>query len=313
MDITTKQFQISTDLDIVWDFLVEIYNRGKGGLAAPFFEYAVFSSWMDKSYLSLDRLWFDGRKVVGFVFHEAPVTDIYFKIRPGYEFLAEEMAAYAMEHMPDFDNGQRFMLFNGQEYLMEIAEKKGFTLQYDYEDRIFDFSRELKAELPGGFHFVNPLEADPVKLAKCCWYGFNHHLDKGEFVDWTTDDPSKDWTPAKAYQGILDSSRNPSPHSTFEYNVIIADGKEEYACFSGMWWVKENRLAYMEPLCTVPWYRGMGLASAALAAHYRRLKPLGATHMTGGGDPFYAKIGYGQGNHWYCYARHQEAGDNPAV
>ena len=77
MAVTTKQFRKDTDLDLVWDFMVEVYDRDKGGrVAAPFFEYAVFSSWMDKSYLSLDRLWFDGGKVVGFVFHEAPVTDI---------------------------------------------------------------------------------------------------------------------------------------------------------------------------------------------------------------------------------------------
>ena len=73
MDITIRQFQIDTDLNLVWDFLVEIYDRQKGGVAAPFFEYAVFSSWMDKTYLALDRLWFDGQKVVGFVFHEFPI------------------------------------------------------------------------------------------------------------------------------------------------------------------------------------------------------------------------------------------------
>ena len=91
MSITTKQFQKETDLNLVWDFMVEIYDREKGGgVAAPFFEYALFSSWMDKSYVHLNRLWFDGSRVVGFVFNEAPVTDIYFKIRPGYEFLAED-------------------------------------------------------------------------------------------------------------------------------------------------------------------------------------------------------------------------------
>ena len=47
MNITAKQFDKDTDLDLVWDFLVEIYERGKGGVAAPFFEYALFSSWMD--------------------------------------------------------------------------------------------------------------------------------------------------------------------------------------------------------------------------------------------------------------------------
>ena len=306
MDITTKQYQKDTDLNLVWDFMVEIYDREKGGgVAAPFFEYALSSSWMDTSYLHLNRLWFDGPKVVGFVFNEAPVTDVYFKIRPGYEFLAEEMVGYAMEHMPDFDNRQRFVLFNGQECLMELADKRGFILQYDYEDRHFDFSKELNYDLPAGFHFVDSAEMDPLRLAKCVWYGFNNHLENGEFENWTSEEPSDGLTPAKTYQAIRAGSLNPPPHSTHEYDLIIADEKGEYACYSGMWWVPENHLAYMEPLCTVPQYRKMGLASAALAQHYRRLKPLGATHMTGGSDPFYVKLGYERGIHWYFYARHQ--------
>jgi GNAT superfamily N-acetyltransferase len=90
----------------------------------------------------------------------------------------------------------------------------------------------------------------------------------------------------------------PLPHATHEYDIIIADEKGEYVCFSGMWWVPENHLAYMEPLCTAPEHRRKGLAAAALTVHYRRMKALGATHMTGGGDPFYEKIGYGNGLHW---------------
>ena len=49
---------------------------------------------------------------------------------------------------------------------------------------------------------------------------------------------------------------------------------------------------YMEPLCTVPTHRHKGLAAAALSELYRRMEPLGATHMTGGANLFYAKIGY---------------------
>jgi hypothetical protein len=33
------------------------------------------------------------------------------------------------------------------------------------------------------------------------------------------------------------------------------------------------------------------------------MKALGTTHMTGGGDPFYAKIGYGKGFHWSFWKR----------
>ena len=40
----------------------------------------------------------------------------------------------------------------------------------------------------------------------------------------------------------------PSPHSTHEYDVVIADENGEYVCFAGMWWIPQNELAYMEPL-----------------------------------------------------------------
>ncbi len=46
-NITTKQFNILTDINLVWDFFVEIYDEKRGGgVAAPFFEYAIQSSWM---------------------------------------------------------------------------------------------------------------------------------------------------------------------------------------------------------------------------------------------------------------------------
>ncbi len=257
---------------------------------------------MDTTCQYLDRFWLDDGRVVGLVFNEAPVTDIYFKVRPGYEFLAKEMVDYALDRMPNFENKQWFMLFNGQEFLMEEVKKRGFSLLYDFEDRNFDFEKSLDFALPEDFCFVDPAEADPVKLARCCWYGFNHG-GKGPFENWDLQDCSSDWTPAKGYKGVEGVFLVPSPHSTRQYDVIIADETGEYVCYSGMWWVSENKLAYMEPLCTVPEYRRMGLAAAALSKHCHTLKPLGATHMTGGVDPFYEKIGYGSGIHWYCWKR----------
>lgn len=57
-------------------------------------------------------------------------------------------------------------------------------------------------------------------------------------------------------------------------------------------YVVENHLACMEPLCTISKHRKKGLAAATLSEHYGRLRPLGATHMTGGGNTFYEKIGF---------------------
>ena len=91
---------------------------------------------------------------------------------------------------------------------------------------------------------------------------------------------------------------NTAPHATQELDVVIADESGEYVCYAGMWWTPENHLAYMEPLCTIPEYRHKGLAAAALSEMYRRTKALGATHMTGGANRFYQKIGYQNAVKW---------------
>ena len=298
MSVTTKQFQLLTDIHLVWDFMVETYGPENGsGMAAPFFEHALQSSWMDVSYTYLDRIWFDGNKAVAFAYYESPVTDVYFNVRKGYEFLADELIDYAVGNMPNFDNRQQFVLMDGQDFLKEAAAKRGYKMVFEYEDRDFDFQNELNYQLPPGYHFVEPEHVDGFKLAKLCWYGFDHG-DKGDFEGWEKEDRSFDWTPAKSYKGVIGPMLSPSPHATQQYNIVIADEKDEYVCFSGMWWVPENHYAYMEPLCTAPAHRRKGLAAAALSKHYHRMKALGAAHMSGGSDPFYEKIGYGKGKHW---------------
>lgn len=299
MNIKTKQFQILTDINLVWNFMTDIYDPYfANGVAAPFFEYALTSKWMDKEYLHLNRLWMAGDIVVGFVFTEAVVTSVFFNLRPGYEGLADEMVEYAQNSFPDLGGERELVIFSGQKALIRAAEKEGYKVSYENADFLFDFRKSgLSYDLPEGFHFVDPFKCDLLKLAKCTWNGFNAE-ELGPFKNWNIPDSETPWNPHKAYTGVVNSAVAPPPHATHEYNVIIADENEDYVCFSGMWWVPENKLAYMEPLCTVPEYRRRGLAAAALTQHYRRLKVLGAEYMTGGGDDFYRKVGYGEGIHW---------------
>lgn len=300
-EITTKQFQLLSDNQIVWDLLVKSY--AENAVAAPFFEYALTSTWQDKRYLYLNRLWFDRGRAVGFVFYENPCTDIYFCLRHGYEELADELTEYAERHMPGKREEKTFIFHPEQAVLMESAGKRGYGQAFVNEDYVIDFgTAALNYPLPEGFHFVKPGHVDPVKLARCTWKGFDHE-DKGPFENWEVEDPGTPWNPQKAYQGVISDIMAPPPHSTCEYGVIIANEKEEYVCFSGMWWVPENRLAYMEPLCTIPEYRHNGLAAAALSAHYHRMKELGADHMTGGGNDFYRRIGYNRRTRSYGWKK----------
>ena len=293
MNITTKQFQILTDIDMVWKLMTEAYDHEENnGPAAPFFEYAVTSPWHDRDYLRLNRFWLDDGKPVGFVFYEQPVTELYFVLKPGYEMLAEEMIEYAETAYPKFEDPLTLVLSTGQKALIEAAEKRGYQYDYEETDRIFDLrTGKLDYPLPAGYHFVDPLHSDPLKTAKCLWDGFNSE-ELGPFVNWDVPEKNEGRSPHELYQNVLGATISPAPHATYEYTVIIADENEEYVCFSGMWWVPENKLAYMEPLCTVPSHQHKGLAAAALSRHDSVLRPLGAEILTGGGNDFYKKIGY---------------------
>lgn len=285
-NITTRQFSVLADCGKIYQFMLDIYEKDwSNGVPAPFFEYAFssFAYWMDITYSYKNRIWEDDGEIVAFCFYENPRTDIYFSLKPGYEELASEMIAYADEHMPKKGEEIQLVLFEGQDALMKAAEQMGYHQAWESVEMDFDFNDVLDYPLPEGFHFVKPEEVVPTKIGKCCWKGFDHEKSEGVW------DNQYEQT---NYQIQV------APHATSELAVVVADEQEEYACYAGMWWTPENQLAYMEPLCTIPEYRNRGLASAALSEMYRKTKKLGATHMTGGFNEFYKKIGFRPAVKW---------------
>ena len=257
--------------------MLDIYEKDwRNGVPAPFLEYALSSDWMDKSLVHRWKIWEDNGRITGFVFYENPINDVYFSLRPGFEMLADEMVEYAVSSMPRVDGKLRFVIFDGQNAVKEAASKVGFQQFSGYIENVFDFEQSLKYPLPDGFHFVESKRLSVEKIAECCWKGFDHEKDEGT---WNGD-------AEYGYYMLM------APHMHPEASVVIENDEGEYVCYAGMWWTPENHLAYMEPLCTIPKYRKKGLAAAALSEHYRRLKPLGATHMTGGSNAFYEKIGF---------------------
>ena len=287
MNITHRQYRILSDHMAVYQFMLDIYERDwRNGVPAPFLEYALCSDWMDKSLVHRNRIWFDGEQIVAMVFYENPVTNVYFSLRPGYEFLAEEMISYAESDMPKKDGKKRLVIFGAQTALIEAAKKVGWRREFGYWEKVRDFSEPLERSLPDGYRFAEaPL--DVAKCCECCWKGFDHEAEEGPW----------DGDYEHAFQLMA------APHATDELYVAIENEAGEYVCYAGMWWTPENKLAYMEPLCTVPEHRRKGLAAAAMSELYRRMKPLGATHMTGGGDPFYDRVGFKPTIEWIFWVK----------
>ncbi|MBQ7045220.1 MAG: pantetheine-phosphate adenylyltransferase, partial [Clostridia bacterium] len=149
MSITSRPYRLLQDHMAVYDFMTEIYERDwRNGVAAPFLEYALSSDWMDKSLVHRNRLWFDGERIVAFVFYENPVTDVYCSFRPGYEHLADEMVAYALTGMPQSDGRNRLILFGGQTALIAAAQRAGLRRTWSDWDQQYDFSKPLDYPLP---------------------------------------------------------------------------------------------------------------------------------------------------------------------
>lgn len=280
---TSRQYRILADHMDIYRFMTEIYEWDwRNGAPAPFLEYALSSDWMNTRFTHRWRIWEDGNRIVGFCFTEDPATDVYFCLRPGYESISDEMILWADTQMPGDPPSRRFVLFAGQTALVDAAERAGYVQTHSTTHRQYFFDQPLEYPLPAGFRFTEPGNVSVEKACECCYKGFGHEEEDGP------------WDGYSEHGYHLSSA----PHATPEHFIAIENESGDYVCYAGMWWTPENRLAYMEPLCTVPEYRGRGLASALLSELARRMHALGAAQMTGGSNPFYEKIGFKPADVW---------------
>ena len=277
MAVTFRSYRLLADHMAVYDFLCEIYAPdNQNGVCAPFVEYALCSDWMDASLCHRWRIWEDEGRMVAFCFTENPPEDVYFCLRPGYEYLADEMVQYADGCMGKSDDKRRLVIFAAQQAVLQAAERAGYHKEFGYTEYGYYYDVPFERTLPEGFRFTAPGEVEVGKALECCWKGFDHEAEEGPW-----DGDVEDGLHLLA-----------APHITPDCAMAVVDEKGNYACYGGMWWTERNKLAYLEPLCTVPEHRKKGLAAALLSEMAKRMGAKGATLMTGGADVFYQKIGF---------------------
>ena len=274
-NIARRPYRSLVDFSEVYQFLLGNYSVDwKRGAPAPFFEYAQVLYWTDKTQNHRNAVWETNGKIVAFCWYANAIGEAYFNVSDGYESLIPEMMDYAEERLSKEDGSLELKLSMSQEAVLEEAHRRGYKKVDEWTEGIYNFARgPLHYPLPEGFSFEEPGKLDMRKMIEASWRGFDHDTEPEGGVE-------------RGYHLIA------APHATPELDVIVKNAQGEYVCYAGMWLVPENKLAYLEPLCTVPEYRRMGLASAALSELYRRTVVTGATHMTGGAHPFYLSIGY---------------------
>lgn len=273
--ITMRPYRRLADFIKVYEFLIENYTMDwRNGVPAPFFEYAQMLYWTDVTQTHRNGIWECDGVIIGFCFYESQIGSAFFCVNDKYKTIVSDMIIYAEQRLCKDDGSLKLVIFASQSDIISVAQRMGYRKESQNDVGIYDFSKgTLDHKLPEGFSFEEPGKFDMKKMIEATWRGFDHDTEPEGGVE-------------RGYNLIT------APHATPELDVVIKNADNEYVCYAGMWMVAKNNLAYLEPLCTVPEYRGLGLASAALSELYRRTSLLGATHMTGGADQFYFSIGY---------------------
>lgn len=287
MSVIKRPYRILMDFPKIYEFLSVNYSIDwRRGVPAPYFEYAQSHCMFDPTKTHRIALWEDEGTMVAMAFYEMILGKAFFSISDGYEYLCNEMIDHAEQFLCD-DNGKVVMCpISSQTAVRDALVPRGYSLQAQWTEAVYTYDKgALSYDLPDGFSFALDDDSyDLKKLNACIWQGFDH----GEQPEYDID-------------RFL--HMNAAPHARSDINVTVVAPNGDYACFGGMWIDEPNSLAYLEPLCTVPKYRHMGLASAVISELYRRTIKEGATHMTGGDNPFYYTLGFEEKFKYECWEK----------
>ncbi|MCL2064232.1 MAG: GNAT family N-acetyltransferase [Candidatus Cloacimonetes bacterium] len=278
MGITQRQYKLLGDFNKVLDYLTDVYNIEtlNSYLLPQFFEYAHTHPLFNHKLTHRFGIWENNNDIVGLACYEMDIGECFVSIKKGYEALLPEMIKYSEENM-SFDNKISFWIIDKEIEKKELLEKMSYKRIHAEPVTIFQYDQPFpEKRLPKGFSVITlEDENDFRKINDCLWYGFDHGPEP---------DPDQDIDCRMLMQS--------GPNFRKDLTTIIKAPNGEYACFAGMWIDTVNNYAYLEPLATVPEYRGLGLATVAVVEGMKKTKALGAKYCFGGVSDFYQYLGF---------------------
>ena len=138
-----------------------------------------------------------------------------------------------------------------------------------------DSGESLEYSLPAGFSIREiRFPEDNLAYQTVIWKGFGHEGDPAEL------------------EKMLANKILP-PNRKSELCLEVVDEQGEFAAHCTCWYDVRTDYAYVEPVCTIPKYRGMGLGKAVVLEALQRCKALGAKWAFVISDQeFYKKLGF---------------------
>ena len=277
------------DYEAVCDFLIALNRTDKTHINWNWarFEWMYGHPAFDWENRSKFGLWLDGGRVVGAAIYDMYFGEAFCAALPAYRSLYPEILAYAYRELRD-DAGLAIAICDGNRDEIEAAKQCGFLpVAQDETILSIPLDRAFFAPLPAGFRFAEiAQQTDGEELGWFFWQGFDHGEDRAEF---------------ERQEQIAPRMRK---HFRRELSVGVLDAEEEKAALCCLWKQDQTDYAYVEPVCTIPRYRGKGLAKAAIYEALNRAAAMGArTAYVISDMPFYRKLGFAEESHFTFYRK----------
>lgn len=277
------------DYEAVCRFLIELNKTDKSHINWNWarFEWMAEHPMFDKSKFGSVGLWMDSDLVVGAAVYDMYFGEAFCAALPGYEALYPEILDYAYRELKD-DSGLGIAICDDNQTEINTAIEAGFS-KSDQTETIMsiELDKPLSAELPEGLRFTemdHEKEEDGHELQWLFWQGFDHGTDREEFERQEEIEPPM------------------RPHFNKHLSIAAETTAGEKVSYCCLWYHEGTDYAYVEPVCTIPSYRGKGAAKAVINEALNRAAKLGAKKAYVISDmAFYEKLGFTKEFHYTFY------------
>jgi predicted N-acetyltransferase YhbS len=272
------------DFAAIGEFLIDTHEPGD-----------LFANWLQPRWeymhahpnirdVSLDDIGVaeDAGRIVGAVHPEHSPACVYFQLRRGFDPVP--LVDYAEKHFGGWSKTlqRRIRGLYVNEFdtaLRTVVAERGYQVHDVFVERHARFVIDgppPPSPLAPGFRLASlEEENDFTKIHRVLWRGFDH-----------------EGPPPP--EGVADRrAMQKTPGFRKDLTIVAVAPNGDYAAFGGMWYVPENRVAYVEPVATDPDYRRRGLGTAVVVESIRRVADLGARVAWVGSDlDFYKAMGF---------------------
>ncbi len=272
-----KQYN-NEDYEAVCDFLIELNRENQNHINWNWarFEWMMEHPEFDKNLIDSIGLWIDGEKVVGAAIYDMYFGEAFCATLPEYGQIYPEILDYAYSKLRD-ENGLGIAICDENAKEIAAAKSAGFSLVEQTETVMsINLEKAFPVQFPEDYRFA---ELDPAKepyaFQWLLWQGFDHGTEKEKF---------------EKQEQIIPQFR---PHLNPFLSIAVKSSNGEYVAYCCLWYSEKTDYTYIEPVCTVPAYRGKGLAKAVVCEALNRAGALGAKKAYVISDTeFYRKLGF---------------------